>query len=56
LIFTVRVKSDSFDKFISDDVNNEIEISVISAPAREKANKKEVIQKISKNLHVKKAM
>ena len=37
-----------------DDVNNDIEISVSSAPIREKANK-EIIQKISKNLNVKKS-
>ena len=54
MIFTVRVKFDSFGKFILDDVSNEIEIYVNSAPIREKANK-EVIQKISKNLNVKKS-
>jgi uncharacterized protein YggU (UPF0235/DUF167 family) len=54
LIFTVRVKFDSFDKFILDDVSNEIEISVSSSPIREKANR-EIIQKISKNLNVKKS-
>jgi uncharacterized protein (TIGR00251 family) len=54
LIFTVRVKFDSFDKFVLDDANNEIEISVSSAPVKEKANK-EIIQKISKNFNIKKS-
>lgn len=53
MIFTVRVKFDSFDKFVLDDVNNEIEISVRPPPVEEKANK-EIIQKISKNFNVKK--
>ena len=54
MIFTVRVKFDSFDKFVLDDVNNEIEISVSPPPVKEKANK-EIIQKISKNFNVKKS-
>jgi uncharacterized protein (TIGR00251 family) len=54
LIFTVRVKFDSFDKFVLDDANNEIEISVSSVPVKEKANK-EIMQKISKNFNVKKS-
>ena len=54
MIFTVRVKFDSFGKFILDDFSNENEVSVISVPIGEKANKKEAMQKISKNLNVKK--
>jgi len=46
LIFTVGVKFDSIGKFVLDEANNEVEISVSSVPVKEKANK-EIIQKIS---------
>lgn len=38
LIYTVKVKFDSSDRFVLDGVNNGIEISVCSAPVKGKAN------------------
>ncbi len=52
MIYIVRIKFDSFDKFILDDINNEIELSVNSAPLKGKANK-EIIQKISNYFNIK---
>jgi uncharacterized protein (TIGR00251 family) len=51
LIYTVKVKFDSFDKFVLDEINKEIEISVSSIPIRGKANK-EIIQKLSNYFNV----
>jgi uncharacterized protein (TIGR00251 family) len=44
LIYTVRVKFDSCDRFVLDGINNEIEVSVCSAPVNGKANK-EIVKK-----------
>jgi uncharacterized protein len=52
LIYTVKVKFDSSDRFVLDDINNEIEISVCSAPVKGKANK-EIVKKISDYFKVK---
>jgi len=52
LIYTVRVKFDPSDRIVLDRVNNEIEISVSSAPVKGKANK-EIIKKISNYFKVK---
>jgi uncharacterized protein YggU (UPF0235/DUF167 family) len=53
VIYTVRVKFDSSDRFVLDRLNNEIEISVYSAPVTGKANK-EIVKKISNYFKVKK--
>ena len=52
MIYTVRVKFDPSDRIVLDRVNNEIEISVSSAPVKGKANK-EIIKKISNYFKVK---
>lgn len=52
MIYTVRIKFDSFDKFVLDNINNEIELSIRSVPIKGKANK-EIIQKISSYFNVK---
>ncbi len=52
MIYTVRVKFDSSDRFVMDGINNEIEISVCSAPVKGKANK-EIVKKISNYFKVK---
>jgi uncharacterized protein len=52
LIYTVKVKFDSSDRFVLDGLNNEIEISVCSAPVKGKANK-EIVKKISNYFKVK---
>jgi len=52
LIYTVRVKFDPSDRIVLDMVNNDIEISVSSAPVKGKANK-EIIKKISNYFKVK---
>ncbi len=52
MIYTVRVKFDSSDRFVLDGINNEIEISVCSAPVKGKANK-EIVKKISNYFKVK---
>ncbi len=49
------VKIDSFDKFVLDYDDGEIEISVGPVPVKEKANM-ELMQRISKNFNVKKVM
>jgi uncharacterized protein YggU (UPF0235/DUF167 family) len=51
LIYTDKIKFDSFDEFVLNDENNEIELSVSSAPIKEKANK-EIIQKISNYFNI----
>ncbi len=48
------VKIDSFDKFVLDYDDGEIEISVGPVPVKEKANM-ELMQRISKNFNVKKS-
>ncbi len=53
MIYAVRVKFDSSDRFVLDGINNEIEISVCSAPVKGKANK-EIVKKISNYFKVKK--
>ncbi len=52
MIYTVKVKFDSSDRFVLDGINNEIEISVCSAPVKGKANK-EIVKKISDYFKVK---
>ncbi len=52
MIYTVRVKFDPSDRIVLDRVNNDIEISVSSAPVKGKANK-EIIKKISNYFKVK---
>ncbi|MER5176371.1 MAG: DUF167 domain-containing protein [Candidatus Nitrosocosmicus sp.] len=52
MIYIVKIKFDSSNKFILDKINNEIEISVNSTPIKGKANK-EIIQKISDYFNVK---
>jgi uncharacterized protein len=52
LIYTVKIKFDSLDKFVLDNDNNEIELSVSSIPLKGKANK-EIIQKISNYFNIK---
>ncbi len=52
MIYTVRIKFDSFDKFVLDNINNEIELSIKSVPVKGKANN-EIIQKISNYFNVK---
>ncbi len=52
MIYTVRVKFDPSDRIVLDMVNNDIEISVSSAPVKGKANK-EIIKKISNYFKVK---
>ncbi len=52
MIYTVRVKFDPSDRIVLDRVNNDIEISVNSAPVKGKANK-EIIKKISNYFKVK---
>jgi uncharacterized protein len=52
LIYTVKVKFDSSDRFVLDGINNEIEISVCSVPVKGKANK-EIVKKISDYFKVK---
>jgi uncharacterized protein (TIGR00251 family) len=52
LIYTVKVKFDSSGGFVLDGLNNEIEISVCSAPVKGKANK-EIVKKISNYFKVK---
>ena len=51
MIYTVKVKFDSSDRFVLDGINNEIEISVCSAPVKGKANK-EIVKKISDHFKV----
>jgi uncharacterized protein YggU (UPF0235/DUF167 family) len=46
LIYTVKIKFDSLDKFVLDNDKNEIELSVSSVPLKGKANN-EIIQKIA---------
>lgn len=46
MIYTVKIKFNSFDKFILDNSNKEIEISINSRPVNGKANK-EAIKKIA---------
>ncbi len=53
MIYAVRVKFDSSDRFVLDGIDNEIEISVCSAPVKGKANK-EIVKKISYYFKVKK--
>jgi uncharacterized protein YggU (UPF0235/DUF167 family) len=52
LIYTVEIKFDSFNKFVLDDENNEIELSISSAPIKGKTNN-EIIQKISNYFNIK---
>lgn len=52
MIYTVRVKFDTYDRFVLDGINNEIEISVCSAPVKGKANR-EIVKKISNYFKVK---
>ncbi len=52
MIYTVKVKFDTSDRFVLDGINNEIEISVCSAPVKGKANK-EIVKKISNYFKVK---
>jgi uncharacterized protein YggU (UPF0235/DUF167 family) len=52
LIYTVKIKFDSLDKFVLDNDNNEIELSVSSIPLKGKANN-EIIQKISNYFNIK---
>ena len=52
MIYTVKVKIDTCDRFVLDGINNEIEISVCSAPVKGKANK-EIVKKISDYFKVK---
>ena len=52
LIYIVRIKFNSFDRFVLDDVHKEIELSIKSPPINGNANK-EVIQKISAFFKVK---
>ena len=52
MIYTVKVKFDTCDRFVLDGINNEIEISVCSAPVKGKANK-EIVKKISDYFKVK---
>jgi uncharacterized protein len=54
LIYTVRIKFDSFDKFVLDNIHihNEIELSIKSVPVKGKANN-EIIEKISNYFNVK---
>jgi uncharacterized protein len=52
LIYTVKVKFDTSDRFVLDRINNELEISVCSAPVKGKANK-EIVKKISDYFKVK---
>lgn len=52
MIYIVKIKFDSSNKFILDKINNEIEISVNSTSIKGKANK-EIIQKISDYFNVK---
>ena len=52
MIYTVRVKFDSTGKFVLDSVNNEIEVSVSSAPVKGRANR-EIIKRISCYFNVK---
>ncbi len=52
MIYTVKVKFDSSDRFVLDGINNEIEIAVCSAPVKGKANK-EIVKKISNYFKVK---
>ena len=52
MIYTVKIKFDSLDKFVLDNDNNEIELSVSSIPLKGKANN-EIIQKISNYFNIK---
>lgn len=52
MIYTVKIKFNSFDKFVLDNSNKEIEISINSPPVNGKANK-EVIEKIADFFKVK---
>ena len=52
MIYTVKIKFDSLDKFVLDNDNNEIELSVSSVPLKGKANN-EIIQKISNYFNIK---
>jgi uncharacterized protein (TIGR00251 family) len=52
LIYTVRIKFDSFDKFVLDNIHNEIELSIKSVHVKGKANN-EIIEKISNYFNVK---
>lgn len=51
MIYTVKIKFDSLDKFVLDNANNEIELSVSSITIKGKANK-EIIQKISNYFNI----
>ena len=52
LIYIVKIKFNTLDTFVLDDIKKEIEISIKSAPIKGKANK-EIIQKISNHFNVK---
>ncbi len=52
MIYTVKVKFDLSDRFVLDGINNEIEISICSAPVKGKANR-EIVKKISNYFKVK---
>ncbi|HXT82856.1 MAG TPA: DUF167 domain-containing protein [Verrucomicrobiae bacterium] len=52
MIYIVRIKFNSFDRFVLDDVCKEIELSIKSDPINGNANK-EVIKKISAFFKVK---
>ncbi len=52
MFYTVKVKFDTSDRFVLDGINNEIEISVCSAPVNGKANR-EIVKKISNYFKVK---
>lgn len=53
-IYTVKVKFESAQKFIVDEINKEIEVSIQALPVRGQANK-EIISKISTYFKVKKS-
>lgn len=53
-IYTVKVKFESTQKFIVDEINKEIEVSIQALPVRGQANK-EIISKISTYFKVKKS-
>ncbi len=53
-IYTVKVKFESAQKFIVDETNKEIEVSIHALPVRGQANK-EIISKISAYFKVKKS-
>ena len=53
MIYAVRVKSDSSDRFVLNGINNKIGISVCSAPVKGKTND-ELVKKTSNYFKVKK--